>query len=39
MTTTIIGQQAPPDAGQVSRFAKWAPLAVVLTGTFAGRHF
>ena len=34
MTTTIISQQAPPDAGKASRFAKWAPLAVVLTGTF-----
>jgi MFS family permease len=34
MTTTIISQQAPPGAGKVSRFAKWAPLAVVLSGTF-----
>lgn len=31
---TIISQQAPPAAPAISRFAKWAPLAVVLSGTF-----
>jgi MFS family permease len=31
---TIMTQQAPADAGPVSRFVKWAPLAVVLSGTF-----
>jgi EmrB/QacA subfamily drug resistance transporter len=32
MTTTI--QQRDTDAAPVSRIAKWAPLAVILTGTF-----
>jgi len=31
---TIMSRQARPDASPVSRFAKWAPLAVVLSGTF-----
>ena len=31
---TIMSQQAPADAGPASRIAKWAPLAVVLCGTF-----
>ena len=31
---TTMSQQVRPDAGPVSRFAKWAPLAVVLCGTF-----
>ena len=31
---TTMTQQARADAGPVSRFAKWAPLAIVLCGTF-----
>jgi len=31
---TTMTQQASADTGPVSRFAKWAPLAVVLSGTF-----
>ena len=31
---TTMTQQARADAGPVSRFAKWAPLAIVLSGTF-----
>jgi EmrB/QacA subfamily drug resistance transporter len=31
---TIMSQQVRADAGPLSRFAKWAPLAVVLCGTF-----
>jgi EmrB/QacA subfamily drug resistance transporter len=31
---TIMSQQAGTDAGPASRLAKWAPLAVVLCGTF-----
>ena len=31
---TITSQQRDTDAGSVARIAKWAPLAVILTGTF-----
>ena len=31
---TTMTQQARADAGPVSRFAKWAPLAIVLSGTY-----
>ncbi len=32
---TAISQQSPAGAGTASRVAKWAPLAVILCGTFA----